>query len=319
MKRYSSLSKFVLITFMLSACSNHRINQNDETKIQNANVFLGKYYNSIRSIKICHAVENGEISNCEFEDHINIHVVGWDYDKESRDIFFTVKTGNGDTVYTAYNYVNNAQTDEIYFEQQHSFAENPPGKDLSDHDRMAAGCIGNTVDYCLSKIRHSMSIVYQETENTEDQSSRTGTGRGGGLLRIRAGAIGQLRKADNKRIIIEYNKDNIIQSMSVSLTLTTDAPATFRDYSEAGIAETVWLMVGQSCPDTNPDKMFTFFNGTLKNTPVRNAPIDRTAKIPGVPYCGKTIAYLDYSSYGTGSSAYNPMGYVASSALQISR
>lgn len=107
--------------------------------------------------------------------------------------------------------------------------------------------------------------------------------------------------------------------MSVSLPLTRDTPATFRADSEAGIAETVWLMIGQSCPDPNPDKMFALFDGVLRKSPVPNAPIDRTVKVPGTPYCGKTIAYLDFSGYGTGGGAYNPMGYVASSALQISR
>lgn len=303
----------------LSACGNHPIPQHDQAKIQNANVALGKYYNSIRSIEICHSFKDGEISDCELKDHINIHVVGWDYDKESRDIVFTARTGNGDTTYIPYHYVANAQNDDIYFERQHSLTAGSPDAGLRDHDRMAAGCIGNTVDYCLSKIRQSMSIIYQETGNTENQSPRTGPAAEGGLLRLRAGTMGEVGKADNKRIIMAYDKDKIIQSMSVSLPLTKDTPATFRAYSAAGIAETVWLMIGQSCPDTNPDTMFALFDGVLRKSPVPNAPIDRTVKIPGASYCGKTIAYLDFSSYGADGGAYNPMGYAASSALQISR
>lgn len=311
-----------LSSFLLFSCSTFHPTDFDKQNMALAHSLFEKNITAIRTEMVC-PTETLSHDNCREIRNTNVYFESWSLYQDTHNLYIKVKTDDGTVGYIRAEAANRIKYDSMY---------SPTPIDSSD---ISEGCVGNKLDYCLSQFRKFMYNEWQDYEIKNQMEKNLMPDINGKLkpgdmsIFFMGGIKGIGNITDSTHIKIYYNRDNIVTSMTIGTNIIKELLRTFDDYSKSGLAEIIWTMVGQKCPDTNPNKLYPFFENNVKNKAFRpydggNNVIARS-KYPqnldyGANFCGKKLAFHNFSGRDDSLTTWdNPHGYIAAYEIQVTQ
>lgn len=311
-----------LSSLLLFSCRTFHPTDFDKKDMALADSLLGKNVAAIRTEMVCPTESLGQ-DNCKAIRNTNIYFESWALYHDTDRLYLKVRTDDGTAGYIRIAAASRIKYDSLY-------SQNPVDpSDISD------GCVGNKLDYCLSQFERFMYNGWQDYEIRNQIEKNlmpdiNGKLKPGDMEILFMGGINYIGNIINSsRIRIYYNRDNVVTSMSIRTDINEQLLRTFDDYSQSGLAELIWTMVGQKCPDTNPNKLYPFFENNVKNKTFKpylgsNNATTRSEYLDkldyGASFCGRKLAFHNFSGRDDSLATWNnPHGYIASYEIQVTQ